>query len=60
MNIVYKNQVPDKQQFFQLFLTTGWNEEYKLDQDQLYQAINASWFQVSPWSSLFQIPEPST
>lgn len=33
MAIEYRNIFPDKQAFFDLFLTTGWNREYGLTAD---------------------------
>jgi len=47
---VFESKVPDKQQIFQLFRTTGWNQEYKLGPDQFFQAINTSWYQVAAYS----------
>jgi len=46
--IIYQEAVPGRDEFFDLFSTTGWNEEeYHLSPDQLYQAINHSWYMVS-------------
>jgi GNAT superfamily N-acetyltransferase len=46
--ITYCETIPGRDEFFALFTTTGWNEEeYHLSSDQLYQAINHSWYMVS-------------
>lgn len=45
--ISYTHILPEKEQFFKLFLTTGWNNEYQLTMDQLYEAIHRSWYFVS-------------
>ena len=47
MTIEYSNVIPPKETFFQLFQTTGWNEEYQLSPDQLYEALQHSWDAVS-------------
>ena len=47
MAIEYSIRIPPKEAFFQLFQTTGWNEEYQLRLDQLYEALQHSWDAVS-------------
>lgn len=48
--IEYKeNQLPSKEAFFDLFQTTGWNEEYKFTSDEIYQSLHASWYTVSAY-----------
>ncbi|MBN1314630.1 MAG: GNAT family N-acetyltransferase [Anaerolineales bacterium] len=49
MSITYDNRLPDKDQFFVLFESTGWNKSYALNADQLYQALQASWYSVSAY-----------
>jgi len=49
MEIAYKNTLPEKDQFFDLFESTGWNEKYQLDADQLHQALRHSWYSVSAY-----------
>ena len=46
MNLTYKNTLPDKEQFFTLFQTTGWFPDQNLDADRLYAAINNTWHMV--------------
>lgn len=44
MSIIYKeNTLPDVEDFFALFESTGWNEEYGLDMHELHLAIHNSW-----------------
>jgi len=47
--IEYRTIPPDKTEFFRLFETTGWNEEYRLGPDRLYEAVLASWHTVSAY-----------
>ncbi len=49
MRISYKNTLAEKDQFFNLFESTGWNEKYQLDRDQLCQALQHSWYSVSAY-----------
>ncbi|MFC1492737.1 GNAT family N-acetyltransferase [candidate division KSB1 bacterium] len=51
MEIHYTTETPDKGPFFALFETTGWNEEYQLDADELYEAVTTSWFMVSAYDN---------
>lgn len=45
--LIYKNSLPDQQAFFELFITTGWNDKYQLDSNQLFQALKNSWYLIS-------------
>ncbi|MFC1484594.1 GNAT family N-acetyltransferase [Candidatus Neomarinimicrobiota bacterium] len=49
MSITMSNDLPDRDAFFALFETTGWNEEYGLDADQLNTALQHSWTSVSAY-----------
>jgi ribosomal protein S18 acetylase RimI-like enzyme len=50
MSITYKeNQLPDRGAFFELFGSTGWNEEYGLSSDEIFHAIENSWYMVSAY-----------
>ncbi len=52
MSIEYiKDDIPEKGAFFQLFESTGWNEEYKLTADEMHQALSSSWVMVSAYDS---------
>lgn len=46
MDIRYTNDLPPRQAYFTLFQTTGWNAEYQLTADELYRALQASWYLV--------------
>ena len=46
MNILYKHDFPDKDQFFRLFETTGWNKDYQLNAEELFRAVKNSWDMV--------------
>lgn len=49
MKIEFKNELPQIDQYFQLFATTGWNEEYNLTREELAQSIGNSFFAVSAY-----------
>ncbi len=42
MCLVYKEQIPEATEFFNLFNTTGWNEEYHLTVNELMTAVQNS------------------
>ena len=44
MKIRLEEKLPDRSRLFELFLTTGWNEYYKLEQDDLFTAFGNSWY----------------
>ena len=49
--LIIKNSLPDRQTFYELFITTGWNGKYQLDSEQLYQVLKNSWFLVSVYEN---------
>ena len=49
--IEYRLGKPDVEEFFKLFETTGWNEEYKADIDDIDLILDNSWFIVSAYDS---------
>ena len=49
--IEYRIGKPDVEEFFELFETTGWNEEYKADIDDIDLILDNSWFIVSAYDS---------
>jgi GNAT superfamily N-acetyltransferase len=49
MAITYQESLPEPESFFGLYETTGWNEEYGLDQDALSRGLAASWAAVSAY-----------
>lgn len=51
MEIIYKETLPEKEEYFELFETTGWNEEYQFNKEQLYEATNRSWYLISAYDN---------
>ncbi len=49
-NILYREELPPKQALFKLFLTTGWNENYCLDAERLFDAVKNSWYYIYAYS----------
>jgi N-acetylglutamate synthase-like GNAT family acetyltransferase len=49
LEITYKNKVPSKEEFFQLYETTGWNVKKNYSEDDLEKAISNSWYLVSAY-----------
>jgi len=45
--IVFKDTIPDKKDYWVLFQTTGWNDEYNFTQHDLENAIKNSWYSNS-------------
>ena len=43
----YSYDLPDKDELFSLFLTTGWNDDYRLTPEELTAAVTASTLTVS-------------
>ena len=44
MPIEFRSEIPDSDQFFRLFESTGWNENYHLAPEELMLALHASWY----------------
>ena len=38
-NITLQSEIPEKEDYFKLFETTGWNKGYQADTNELYRAI---------------------
>lgn len=49
MTLRFSTELPDPQRFFELFTSTGWNEEYHLSPEELHHAIRQSWFQLATY-----------
>jgi ribosomal protein S18 acetylase RimI-like enzyme len=49
MTITLSEQLPDKNEYFSLFVTTGWNDEYKASPDELEQVNKNSWLVISAY-----------
>ncbi len=43
----FSEKLPTAEQFFELFETTGWNEKYELSKEELYTALQNSWYTIS-------------
>jgi GNAT superfamily N-acetyltransferase len=48
--IQYKTDIPPIKQYWELFLTAGWNDKYQTTPDGLTKAIKNSWHQVSAYN----------
>jgi GNAT superfamily N-acetyltransferase len=51
MEIDFRSEVPPSDQFWDLFQTTGWNENYRLSANELMQALHASWYVLSAYEA---------
>jgi GNAT superfamily N-acetyltransferase len=49
MTIILSEQLPDKNEYFSLFITTGWNKDYLASPDELERANKNSWLTVSAY-----------
>lgn len=49
MSIRLSEALPDKNEYFALFLTTGWNTQYRASPDEVEQANANSWLTVSAY-----------
>jgi ribosomal protein S18 acetylase RimI-like enzyme len=49
MKISYYATNPNRDDFFELFMTTGWNKKYKLGANELIEALKNSWFRISAY-----------
>ncbi len=47
--IALREQLPDKDEYFSLFTTTGWNKDYKASPEDLERANRNSWLVVSAY-----------
>ena len=47
--IELREQLPDKDEYFSLFNTTGWNKEYKASPDDLERANQNSWLVIAAY-----------
>jgi len=52
MNMIdYNEIIPDIDNYFQLFLSTGWNDEYNFSKSEIKTAIESSWYMVSAYDN---------
>jgi ribosomal protein S18 acetylase RimI-like enzyme len=47
MEITYLETIPSKQEFLNLYETTGWNKAFNYSDEILHKAISNSWYNVS-------------
>lgn len=47
MTVSYQNGIPDKNEFYELYETTGWNARHQFSKNDLFKAINNSWYVIS-------------
>lgn len=46
MNLIYTEEIPKKEDLYQLYEGLGWNEFLKLSPDELLKAMKGSWYSV--------------
>jgi len=51
LEIKYLNKVPNKEEFYLLYETTGWNTKGTYSSDELYKAISNSWYLISVYNN---------
>jgi len=49
MHLEFKETIPDMEQYFRLFETTGWNEKYGLTKEELSDTLRKSFYCVSAY-----------
>ena len=51
MNVTLSESLPAEKEYFELFQTTGWNEDYNLTSEELLQSIQNSSYCVSAYKN---------
>ncbi len=49
MQIKFSENVPDAREYYDLFQTTGWDREMRVDPDRLFDAIQHSWYIINAY-----------
>lgn len=49
--IIFSEELPEIEKYWNLFLTTGWNQRYNFSKQDLNDAIQNSWYAVSVYNS---------
>ena len=49
--LIINNKLPQEKEFFELFITTAWNEKYQLGSNQLIHALKSSWYLLSAYEN---------
>ncbi|MBN1453618.1 MAG: GNAT family N-acetyltransferase [Anaerolineales bacterium] len=52
MPLEFCTDIPAHDQFWELFQTTGWNENYQLSPDDLMRALRSSWYVLSAYDGV--------
>ena len=47
--IIYREKLPPPADYHQLFETTGWNQSYRANADELFRAISSSWYTLAAY-----------
>jgi len=47
----YREIIPDIDEFWELFETTGWNDKYRFSKAELKKSLNESWYSVSVYKN---------
>lgn len=50
MPVEFRTVLPNKEEFWAFFISTGWNSEYRLSQQDLIAAMANSWYTISAYS----------
>ena len=48
--LLFMESIPERDAYWDLFQTTGWNEEYRFSRQELKQSLEQSWYAVSAYS----------
>jgi GNAT superfamily N-acetyltransferase len=51
MPIEFCSDIPESSQFWRLFESTGWNDNYHLDPEELMSALRSSWYLLGAYDS---------
>ena len=51
MPIEFRTVIPTRNQFWKLYQTTGWNENYRLSPDELLQGLRSSWYALGAYDN---------
>lgn len=49
-DLTLNNVLPGKEEYYNLFTTTGWNNDYNLTPEELHKSIQSSWKHLSVYS----------
>ena len=50
-SIIYKETLPDSEEYLALYNTTGWNEKHRFNKEDLREAISNSWYALFVYDS---------